>query len=380
MTAAIESVFQRIPFSSLVTGFNPRLPENYDTENMYADIRQNGLLTPIRVFQPNGNDQYQIICGNRRYAGIGLLQERDANRFTELFGDGIPVEVRVGITPEQAMVEVLDEGNSQPLSNRQELQYCADVLFEQGATDAEVSNKLQGLMERIMNPLSGARKKKIADLHEQVKAYRHIGNIIKADEAEKDIAKEIAEARRGCTQHLRNVWRCPQIVYWAEFLKHTGRRPDETPEDVYLPDKLTVTQVTKLAKKLDQDIEESKDADQPYSKELPGPNFDQLWNELVENDKANKNKEPTKRKKSRSHDEISSQGLTATSNGMKQVCRFHAGEVEAIDFKSADALLFVAELVSKHDKKLWSKVQKRADEIKAELNAKREEVTPAPEK
>ena len=66
---------------------NDRYPQ-IDIESLSTSIESRGLLHNL-VVKPMGDARYKLISGERRWRAIGLLRERNPERFTELFPSGL---------------------------------------------------------------------------------------------------------------------------------------------------------------------------------------------------------------------------------------------------------------------------------------------------
>lgn len=332
--------------------------EAWKITDLSMDIEAVGLKTPLTVWFRDKTPE--IVAGHRRHRALLRLRERNQQRYKELFKDGVPCNVLRDATEQEAMIYLADHGNELPLGDRFEVQLTANKLMDAGITREGLANSLRGLLDRVVGPLTGDRLKKVKALEEERHAAAEAKNTSKVASLEKEIRKEIGEARAGYCQHLQDVWRNPPIVLQALRYRATMELPDGVD---FLPI-LSNGQINTLAKALDEDVKLSPE----YSRRLPGPNWKKRWESIVESQKSRKPTEKTVRAKSMASKDIDAMAKTMASAGMKQVLGRAADAGNSTDIRGVDEMLYYAELVAKHDPDLWKQVVKRAGEIEKKLN------------
>jgi hypothetical protein len=355
---------QTLPFGSLFMGVNVRIPANLNIPPLSEDIEERNLKNPLMVWQPNGNDRYEIIQGHRRFMALETIQTRNAKRFEELFGQGVPCLVVSDVTPEEVFDLKVDHGTEESLRDPFEIQLCANLLFKIGKTEKQVIIQLSSLVDRVI-PMKAETKKGIEKLREDKAKYEAEGDNRKAAAVQKEVDDAIFDYRRGYVQGLHTVARCPDCVMAAEYLKATGEKP-EGYENEDLP-RLTKKSISSLWDAHKEDMSELENGKPRWSKSRPGPLFRAKWKQLVESSK----KDP-KKKKAKPKSLPASEILTEVTEGRVQsalgvaLCNLHAGnKAYAERVPELDTASHYTDLVREHDKKLWEKVVKSAKDIEA---------------
>jgi len=338
---------------TLTVGQNVRLPTLYQTEAMRDDIMQDGLTTPIMVWQPKGKDgPFEVIRGLRRFKGLKAFRSLDPQGFEARFAKGIPLELRVGIDAKEALKLKVDHGNVVTLSDPHEVQMAASMLFDAGATELEVAVALRGLFEAI-KPMRGKNLLKVQALE----AKLPLATALEVEEIRRSINKIVKDYHRGRVQIRKTVWRCPEIVMQARFFRACGVRPEGVSATTYLPT-VTTDQAKRLEKAFAKDLilVDDRTGVSRYSKRLPGPNFTTAWEALCKADQEETPDVPKKKALSGKIIRESSGGYNSV--GFRAMCGLHCGDTPEVGaaVKEADELLYTAELVAKHDASLWEAV------------------------
>ena len=359
-----EYISDKIELAKITMGDNPRLPTSLDLAPLVQSISDQGLLEPITVWRPNGNDLVEVIKGHRRTMALNELLENDPKRFAELFPEGVPVFRCENITKEQATVLKLDHGAQLSLSHPHELQMSANLLFNDKATQADVANILRPLIDKI-SPPPAKKKQEFDKLEADIKAAKSAKDRAKAEKALRD---RIADYHRGRVQNLYAVWYCPNIVEAALYYKATGGEYHRKGfEDDYMPS-LTQKQITALAKDFGEDLKVMEDNVPKYNSERPGPLFTKRWNEICE---AEKNKEPsTPNPKAMSAKDMKAEvGSRWASAGFCKLTAWHSGDKTVEGLDDLDKAYHGFDLVAKYSPELTNLVAEEAEKIKKSLIA-----------
>lgn len=346
----VRSLF--VELGNLTVTENVRLPNLYKVEPLADDIEQNGLDTPIMVFQPVKDGPFEVIRGHRRRKALILFKSRNPEGFAAKFPKGIPVELRVGIDAKEAARLKVDHGNVLALSHEHEIQMAASMLFDSGANEMEVAVALRGLFE-ASKPMRGKNLLKVQALEAKLSD----ATALEATAIQSEINKVVKAYHRGRVQNLKNVWRCPKIVTDARYFHACGQRPEGVETTVYLP-KVGISEAKALWKALEKDLAilDETTMISRYSKRLPGPNFQAAWEAVCKADQEREPKGP--RSKAMSGGKIRESAGTYSSVGFRAICGLHCGDNPEVGpvVKESDELLYTAELVAKHDPSLWEAV------------------------
>lgn len=357
---------------------NPRLPTNVAVEEMVDDIlRVGGITDPLDVeLMPEG---LIVRRGNRRTLAGQFILLNHPEEAELCFPNGeVAARVHEGLTGRERAELICDHGVVRGLVNPHEIERSAALLFEAGATEADVAIKLSGLLE-ILYPLSAKNAKTEKSLVTRLKEARDAKLIESTAELEAELHEFYASNRRGKVQGLKAVWRCPQKVMEARFFHATsGLRNDEAAfaEDEYIPI-LTLKQCNKLWKAFEKDLEiTDTSGKRVYSKDRPGPDFNGVWVSTCNEQEEAAGKPKTVRPKAMGAKAIKEEANHFVSNAFVQLSKHHAGEtVEGL--QALDRIIQTAELVSKHRPDDWEAVEEIAQEIRAEFAAKDKEAAEA---
>lgn len=353
---------QVIPFGSLFMGVNVRLPANLNIPPLAADIEERDLKNPLMVWQPNGNDKFEIVQGHRRFMSLETIKTRNPKRFDELFGNGVPCLVVSDVTPEEVFDLKVDHGTEESLKDPFEIQLCANLLFSIGKTEKQVIIQLTPLVDRVI-PMKAKTKAELKKLREDKAKYEAEGDKRKVDAVTKEIDDKIFEYRRGYVQGLHDAARCPDCVMAALYLKAAGEKPDGY-ENEDLP-KLTNSNVKALWAAHKEDMSELENGKPRWSKSRPGPLFRAKWKALCESTKKDPKKAKAKPKSLPASEILSevTEGIVQSALGVA-LCNLHAGnKAYAERVPELDKASHYTDLVREHDPKLWAKVVKSAEDI-----------------
>lgn len=347
---AIKSILGLVE-DLIVTG-NVRLPNLYKVEAMADAIETDGLETPITVWQPEKDGPFHLLRGHRRRKGLLAFKARNPEGFETMFPGGkVPLELRVGITLEEANKLKVDHGNQLALSHPHEIQMAASMLFETGATEEDVAVALRGLFE-VTKPFRGKNKDKVEELTQKLSE----ASPLEAVKLQKQINVCIKNFHRGRVQGLKKVWRLPEIVTQARFFQACGQRPEGVSPTEYLP-RLTDGNVSTLLKAFEKDLKIVDDLGlAKHSRRNPGPDFYKAWDAICEEDQ--KPTSTTVRSKAMAGGKIRDSAATYNSVGFRAMCALHCGDNPDVGpaVKEADELLYTAELISKHEPELWESI------------------------
>lgn len=375
----MKSQIVKWTLDKIIFGRNVRLPQNMNIPELGMDIGANGMNKRPTVFAVKGGN-VEIISGHRRVLSARWLKENDPVAFKKWFGKGeIEVEVISDVSYEEAQLLKIDHGNEQPLRGL-ELQLCANMLFDYGMGEKQVVIRLAQLLDTIM-PMKANKKKKLEELRtqlEQLVAVNAKKDLIKAKE--KEIEDFVFEYRRGACQNLHDVYRCPSVVMAALYLKETGEYPEDVDESLALPARITMNDVKKLYKAFKKDLEVTDDKGaRKFNKELPGPDFEAAWKEVLADSEEKENAEPGSRSKAKSHKELVAEAKDKwDSTGFQLLTKYHANEaIEMKHLKAEDKLLFVAEIVSERAPEEWAEMVKLCKGLTKEVAAENREVEAA---
>lgn len=381
----MKKTFKYVALEAIFAGQNVRLPGLAHTDELYEDIKANGLKEPPWVFGV-GNESYEMIRGHLRLICLDRLQNEEPTRFLELFPGGkVEVVVLSDITYEQAQIEKIDHGNENPLTNIMEAQLCANMLFEAGCTEAQVATQLAGLMNRI-KPMKADKRKELELLRKDVDTYRETGRDADIPEKERQIAQLLLDYRKGWIQNMKAQWRCPDVVAATMFLKATGERnwhgilKIDIADDVYLPSRLQVDQVkSKLWPAFKKDLAISTGGACPYNKRVPGPNFNEAWDAICEKSKEKESAPETVRAKAFSKAELQTDAEKYLSQGFKMLCSFHRRdpEVDPNRLKELDQIAYYAELVCERSGEEWTQFEALAKNLEALKKDEQKEIEAA---
>jgi len=342
-----KTTIQTLALKMVQIFHNPRADYNLNLEPLKADLLENGQLTPVQVAL-RSDGSHHMMMGHRRYMAMCQIAEEEPELFEEQFG-GIRAIVWEGLT--EAKIERLkvDEGNTQPLSTKFELLNCALALFNAGATEKSVANALNSLMERIVNPLSAKQRQEIEILQKEP------GNEAKVEEL-------ILAARRGTTQHLKQVCQLPACVRLSYYRKHTGHNPAGFTD--YLPS-LTNGEVKKLHEAFMKDLENPADK---ASIKVGGPRFWKLWNKYVTEEQEKPGSAPrTKAMAAKDVDQVIGQ---SGSVDLKQFIEATRDCKVEFDFAAFGAMVYIAGNLQRNDPDFWEQCVMRSEELDAEAAAK----------
>lgn len=357
-----------LPMKAIYMGRNVRLPALMKIAELAADIAENGLLTPILVYEvkPRG---FEVIQGHRRLHSIQSLAEE---AFEKHFSRGIPVTVVTGVTYDEAQLMKVDHGNEVGLSDPMEIQLCGNILFSQGKSEKEAVIRLAALMDRI-KPMKSEKLKKYQTMLADAKLLTIKGMTEEAKAKLKDAEDFLFNYRRGYIQNIHNAWRCPTVVMAALYLKATGTAPEKGTDfftEQKLPKGITYQHVTSLWKAFEKDLTHKDETGKlKYNKTLPGPDFTAKWNEIcTELNKAAEDSESGgTRAKAMSAGDMEKE-LTEgkwQSNGFQMLTRHHRKEegVDTARLMALDKLAFLAELLSERAPKEWADAVELAEGI-----------------
>ena len=364
-------------------GQNTRVEHNYQIDGLYEDIVSVGLTTRLLVAvlpEDGGFDAGMLrLCrGHRRLRAIARMETENPTRYKELFGKGIDVEIREGLNRLEIEGLKIDAGNTRGLSDPQEIQRCANILFSQGLTEAQVAIRLQGVIESV-TPMRPVVAKEIVELKAEKAEALQNNCVTIAASKQKEIDERVALYYHGRTQALKDAWRCPAVVM-ACLENHAEGTRSVGFEKVDFPI-LTTKDYTKLWKAFEKDLGIMADGQPKYNRDAPGPNFETVWMKLVEASQSKTAKVTKPKPKSMPSSEITAEitGGTFRSELATGLCNHHAGDksVDMVRLQDLDLAADAARKVEKYDPGLWKQVVKSAAGIIQQLKADEETKTEA---
>lgn len=375
----VEFKSQLIPLKSIYMGRNVRIPSLMKIGELAADITENGLLTPISVYEVK-NRGYETIQGHRRLTAIMSLDEKT---IAKLFPQGIPCNVISGITYDEAQLMKVDHGNEVSLSDPFEVQLCGNLMFSQGKSEKEAVIRLAALLDRI-KPMKADKLKKYQSIISDAKLLDIKGMKEESKGKFKEAEDFLFNYRRGMIQNIHNAWRCPVMVMAALYLKAVGEAPKEGSDfftETPLPKGLTYQHVTSLWKAFEKDLTHKDDkGQQKYNKKMPGPDFMAKWKEICTDLTPKEGESTAPRPKAMSAGDMETELKEGKwlSNGFQMLTRHHRKEegVDAGRLTALDKLAFYAELLSERAPDEWASAVKLAEGIIAAQTAATSEAAP----
>lgn len=243
---------------------NHRVDSKIDQRGIGMDILENGLQTPLLVASDG-----RIVRGHRRYYGLTWARDIHSADFASKFGDGIPVKKLPPNVPEsQLIILSLDAGNTLTPSSKTEIFLQVKDLLDIGKTERQIVTLLDGLMDQKA-PKAKAKK---------------WPEYLRAEKAGDRNAMEqiLVSIRHGFFQHLRDLYDLPVRVFLAVAFHDVKAFPEGYeglwPEGEVIP-RLATSDVRKLAVEFRKELQEDESG--LFSKENPGPKFEEAWKTLV---------------------------------------------------------------------------------------------------
>jgi hypothetical protein len=385
-----------IQHNAIYRGRNVRLPGNANEEELYQDIKINGLKQPMLVH--GVGDLYEVIQGHLRSSSLDRLEQDEPARFVELFPNGtIQCMVLSDCTYEQAQLEKLDHGQENPLTSPMEVQLSMNFLFDAGLKEIEIAVQIAGLMNRV-SPMKATTRREIEQLQRDVEMYTKEGRFVDVKEKLKKIAQLQLDYRKGKIQNCKSIWKCPHIVMATMWYKATGGERNwegqldiDIDEKTYLPTQLQVAQVAKtLWPAFSKDLAILVDGKPKYNKRIVGPNFTEAWNKICEKSVEREAAPDTVRAKAYSKDELKADEEKWLSALATLLCRSHRREpdVDPAVITVLDKNAFYAEILAERAPDEWATAVVLAKNLEKEIVANEAEVnaqpkggaTPPPEK
>lgn len=361
----MKRTFTNVMLQNLTTAENPRLVELLNLSTMVDSIAQNGLQTPLLVWQ-RVKGEYEIIQGHCRFTALTALSKERPERFAELFGKGIPCLEVKEVTSEEVVVLKLDHSDQRELKSPHEVQRSANMLFAIGQTEAEVANTLANLFDRVA-PMNPKARLELKALQDKVASATSDAERTLAQQA---VFKFQGDYRRGYCQGLHNTYRCPEKVMSALFKAATGHNPEGVTE--YLP-KLTSAQVTALWKAHKEDLAILENGIPRFNKFIVGPHFTEKWNSIVKAEQeavaSGETKEPRAKAMSAKEMQETIKNGEYKSQLACKLTFHHAGDAKSAELPELDHASYLLDLIKQHDKPQYEAVIKAGTEILARLVA-----------
>ena len=374
-----------VELKAIYAGLNVRIPGLAYVDELYEDIKANGLKERPWVFA-TGKNLYEMIRGHLRLQVLDRLESEEPARFLELFpGSKIGVVLISDLTYEQAQVEKIDHGNENPLMHTMEAQLSANLLFSNNLTESQVATQLAGLMNRI-KPMKADKREELDLLRKDVTSYKETGRFDDIPLKEKQIAELQLNYRKGWIQNMKAIYRCPNVVMATMWFKATAKRnwkgilEIDIADDVYLPSRLQVDQAkNKLYPAFKKDLAISVSGACPYNKRVPGPNFNEVWDIICGKSKEKEDAPETVRAKAYSKEELKTDSEKYNSQGFTMLCEHHRRnpEVDPNRLKELDQIAYFAEIVAERTGEEWEQFQALAKNLETLKIAEQKEVEAA---
>lgn len=368
---------------SIFVGQNPRQDVEEGTQALYADMAERGLITPPITWrdpEKKNGANLEMLCGHRRFLVLNRLRKSEPEVWKKHFPDDkIPVLVMSGISRERAQTIKVDSGTTVELSDPFEAQLCANILFDDGATESAVANSLSALLSRSSR---GGMKKEVKlqldTLQTERENARKEGKLSVMQAKDREIFILTAQYHRGHVQMLHDVYRCPAIVMACREFEATAICPKGYKSSELM--RLTGNDVKRLYAAFQTDLAVKDGNELPkYSKLKPGENFKNKYAEIKDAKKKGGNKKSsTDPVKSMSSKAI----MTEVNDSLWQSIGFRllaarcAGvKSEVSTIKAYDYIAFIAENLRESFPKDWEKLT-----TKVEKTLKEKPVTEGKEK
>ncbi len=371
-----------IEIEAIYRGRNVRLPGLAHEEELYQDIKANGITKHMLVFGVGVT--FEVIQGHLRDAALDRLAEEEPARFKELYPSGkIQCLVLSDCTFEQAQLEKLDHGQENPLTNPMEVQLVMNFLLDANKTEAQIAVSMAGLMNRV-SPMKANKKKELDQLNRDIEMYQKEGRFVDVAEKQRQAAQLLLDYRKGKIQNCKAVYSCPHIVMAAMWYKATGGERNwegqldiDIPADTYLPSVLQIDAIRKkLAVAFEKDLLIKENGLCPYNKRIPGPNFNSEWTILCDKSSEKESSEAPVREKAYSKQNLIDDEKKWQSNFGRLLCQAHrrVAEVDPNLLAKLDKIAFFGELVADRAPDEWVELEKLAKGLEKEVNANNKEV------
>jgi len=375
-----------ILIDTIYRGRNVRLPGLANKEELYQDIRENGLKTNPEVV--GVGDKYEVIKGHLRTESVDRLKTEEPGRFKELFPNGtIQCLVLSDITYEEAQLEKLDHGQENPLTNPMEVQLSMNFLFDAGKTEAQIAVQLSGLMN-LVSPMKANKKKEYDQLVRDIEMYRESGRFGDVAEKERQATQLLLDYRKGKIQNCKAIWKSPHLVMATMWYKATGGERNwgdqldlDIADDIYLPAALQVDAVKKkLEPAFAKDLAIKELGVCPFNKRVPGPNFNAAWDEICTKSKEAESADKPVRAKAFGKADLEADEAKWLSAGFSMLCALHRRdpEVNTTTLAELDKTAYFAELVKERGGDEWTQFVALAKNLEALKKDEQKEVEATP--
>lgn len=356
-----------IDINSITVETNPRLRKNLQIDVLSENIEAVGLTDPMHIWFPGEGTVPEMLRGHRRLEAILALQERNPERFNELFGEGAPCIVYEGIEKIEALLLKLDHSGQVSLSDPYELIMSSNLLFGEGnLSEAQVSNHLKPLIMRI-SPPGGSVTSDIKKLEEKLAEAVELGDTNAQAVINKEIDDRFAKGLRGKVQHLRNIYRCPEMVNATFEYKATGVKPKGYDEKA-LPTLTTdQTKVLWKAHEIDLKVMDEEKGVPKYNKVIVGPMFKEAWKAILEKAAEKEAGKTPPAPKAMSSKDMKAQLTKWTSDGFYKLTKRHSGDKSVEGLDALDVAYKAMDIVREYDKDLYETVIAEAAKLQAEL-------------
>ena len=365
--SAEASAFTNVELGAITRGDNPRLPTNLEIAELSENIGNIGLLDPIHGWYPR-KGVFELIRGHRRVDALIMLQEKQPDRFKELFPNGIRTVVYKDISKEQALLLKLDHAGQVPLKDPYELQMSATMMFNEGFTEAQVANQLKPLILKI-SPMPPSARSDLAKIEAKIMEAREKGDLTAVAVHTKEHEERVAKLYRGRMQGLHAVARCPDKVNAALYFKACGIKPKGF-EEVELP-KLTTDNVNALWKAHSTDLEAMGENGAPkWNKSVTGPVFNEKWAEILQKEsEASSKGAEAPREKAMSAKDMTQEVKDGKwqSVGFYKLTKHHSGDKSVEGLSVLDKNYRAMDLIEQYASDLFEMVITESAKIEAGL-------------
>ncbi len=167
-----DNVILHVPLSSIDADETQPRKDFGDLEGLKASIKEHGVISPV-ILSPNGNRQYRIIAGERRYRAS-----------LELGVESIPAVIRTVEVQNRLELQIIENLHRKDLNPIEEAKSYQRLMGEFNLTQADVAEKI-GKSKSSINEL----------LRLLALPAQEINELCTADSVPKSVLIEIARHR-----------------------------------------------------------------------------------------------------------------------------------------------------------------------------------------
>lgn len=249
--------------------WQPRLKT--DPSRLFNPICLDGLATPPKVWK-DLEGKFHALDGRHRWSALKKIQEERPDVWKRhQFDKGIPCKVYENLTEDQVLDLRTDEGRGQePLVGKVEAWRALKPHYNNGRTDKQIeASYWKVFADTCCSPGKAS---------ELLQAFGECKSM-------SDFLEKVHNATYVHQMRFRALFNCPNVVEDAWIKGELGQLDEANVPFPRINDK----DLRNLAKAFKADIaaDEAHGFDLNYTKENPGPNFNQEWDKLLA-EKANK--------------------------------------------------------------------------------------------